>query len=441
MPKSNSPNASHKYSVNFVIIDPTAEMHSESIYFMWFCNTLENLHMKFRVGDIIRIENANMQVFNGHPQLVAKEHSAAVTIFQRREVLNSGRPIYPIDTPDKFASEIEAEQEGGVNNESQVAAAQSRRPYSDPAWNTTVLGVADLANIKLTKKLKKDLPKPDPNRPPKMWVDEVAKLLDLHTWATRRFAHHCYSDPSYHSTLHALQSYLYRCINSLDYANLSPTAEALPQDANLFAANQNRLCSGKCDVVCLVMCIHPPASSVDGLARMTVWDGTTNGVYAPNPIFGGEIRRAMQAPSLYDVFHASVITRDAATAAAAAAPATTTTTALPVAGSAGASSNSSSSAPPPAQPPGTEEDTSLPPVFPLGAKLTELENCTQATPPRLHGCGVKITAADISTNQHIMRCKAGMWVRIRNVYGTAQPVFGATLRADSHVCQLSPSCL
>lgn len=364
--------------------------------------------MQFRVGDIIRIECADMQVFNGQVQVVAKENSAQVSIFQRKEVLCSGRPVYPVDTPDTFASEVEAQQAAAAN-ESQVAAAQARRRYVDEAWSTTVLGV-DNPGVKYSKKDRRDMPAPEPHRAPKMWVDEVAKLIDLHIWATNRFSNYSYSDPTYHSTLHALQSYLHRTINSRDYANLTPTVETLPQDASLYWANQNRLSTGKCDVVCLVVAVHPPPASADGLARMTIWDGSTNGFYKTNTLFSAQIYRAMQAPALHDAYHAS---RAAASTAA--------------------SSSSSSSENSAAQGPAA--------IFPLGAKLTELESTTHAVPPNYTGCAVRIQACDISTNQHIMHCKVGTWVRIRNLYGTTHPVFGAALRGDSHVCPLSPSFL
>eukprot|EP01032_Pedospumella_encystans_P002416 gene2416-2840_t len=64
MPKASK--GSHKYSVTFSIVDPSITL-ATSVPFVWFCNNLNNLHMNFKVGDIIRIQGAFLQSFNSYP--------------------------------------------------------------------------------------------------------------------------------------------------------------------------------------------------------------------------------------------------------------------------------------------------------------------------------------------------------------------------------------
>ena len=186
------------------------------------------------------------------------------------------------------------------------------------------------------------------------------------------------------------------------------------------------------------MNVIPPSANVDGLARMTVWDGTTNGMYTPSMTVGKTIQVALDAPAIYDTAAGalSLNTADGVPGA-------------PIPTSTSSSSSSSASSSAPAVPAAVSE---------LETQLKELTGKAYSV-RKYAGSAVKVMAADATVNQHIMRCKAGMWVRIRNLHALPAPAVGseqggaaggalgveqaarACVKADSHVCSLSPKYL
>ena len=206
MPKASK--GSHKYSVTFSIVDPSITL-ATSVPFVWFCNNLNNLHMNFKVGDIIRIQGAFLQSFNSYPQLVGKDNCTRVTIFHRKDNFLTGWPSECIEN-----GEMESED-------------RRQAPY---------LGVAD-ANLgdKMSNKERKALPATSVDRPPLMWPQEIHKLLFLYGWVDRYFTTHSFADSTQvttqHVTLHAMQMYLHRAANSQAYDALLPADEPHPDGA------------------------------------------------------------------------------------------------------------------------------------------------------------------------------------------------------------------
>ena len=189
--------------------------------------------------------------------------------------------------------------------------------------------------------------------------------------------------------------------------------------------------SNKCDLVCLVTSVVPASASVDGLARMTVWDGTTNGMYTPSLQLGKAIQVALDAPAVCDsadelAFYQEANRRTEATETS--QPAHTQ--------SSHTSANSASHVLTP-----LDASTELGTV--LNGALLERDHTSR----KYAGSAVKILAAEVGANQHIMRCKPGMWIRIRNLYaltnntgasgaGGAGISVTACVKIDSHVCTL-----
>jgi hypothetical protein len=149
--------------------------------------------------------------------------------------------------------------------------------------------------------------------------------------------------------------------------------------------------SGKCDVVCLVTSVVQPSASTGNRARMTVWDGTTNGTYSVAAVFRQPVQVALDAPAVYDQAFAEQA---------------------------------------------DEMDTQ--------AQLMALYQ-KEVHPRRLLGSAVRVEAMSDAFNSHISRCKPGMWIRIRNLYAPSsapQSVSsGCTVRGDSHICQLGADFL
>ena len=295
------------------------------------------------------------------------------------------------------------------------------------------------------------------SRPVLMWEQEIEKLKFTDAWAvnilkTTSLADHIQS--IYHTSLHALQTHLHSSVSSPHYKVLQPAADLPPVHGEFDKANV--LHKGKCDIVCLVMNVLPPtsqaqqrsgntgananssSSSSNGMtteiAGMSVWDGTTNGLYEVMPFLARAIHTAVEAPSLYD--------------AAGSTKATMPLPALPLSSSSNVSSSPSSSAAAPAlqgigdNSNNSNNNSNSNGSIDLVQKLTLLENNTH-TPNKYMGSAVRIRAADASLNQHILRCKPGMWIRIRDLCTNAVTFNGvtnldATVGVSTHVCQLSP---
>ena len=376
---------SHKYSVSFTMIDPSIPSPSGSIALVWFCNSIDGLHMKYKVGDIIRIENTRVDEFNGFPQLVAKDSNCNVTIFHRRSDPITGSPVVPLTpTPDQLTS----------------GSSSNRKPFKDAAWETTVLGNFDIEQGAMTKKQKADL-HPPVDRPPQLWPEEIKKLNAMYYWAQRVFREHSSSaeKAAYFCSLHALQTFISTGVNADQYSKLEPTVENLNlSDSGVHRGNI--VVNGKCDVVCLVTSIVYPTSSGDNLARMTIWDGTTNGAYQVVSLYRQPVQVALEAPSVYDNLLAAQATEEA-------------------------------------------ESEQMQQLYQKAVQ-----------PRKLLGSAVRIQTLDPSLNAHITRLKPGMWVRIRNLYAilggvtpggnTFEPRIlnnVCTVRGDSHICQLNPSSL
>jgi hypothetical protein len=243
--------------------------------------------MNFRVGDIIRIEKARVQEFNGFPQLVGKDSHSKVVIFHRKRDDLTGAPLFPL------SSIPSGSVDGG--DAALDAAAGIRAPFVDPAWNTTPLGVSDTntSTKGLTKQAKQALAPPPADRHPLMWPQEVAKLHAVHEWSNRFFCEKSFSDPQKgvdNTTLHGLQSFIHSSVGSMEYAGLQP-ASVLAADAGAGRGALQK--DGKCDVVCLVTSVVATQATEGSTARMTVWDGTTNGTYEAAAAF----RQAVQVLS------------------------------------------------------------------------------------------------------------------------------------------------
>lgn len=432
MPKACK--GSHKYSVTFSIVDPSITL-STSVPFVWFCNSLDNLHMNFKVGDIIKIQGGFLQSFNSYPQLVGKDNCTSVTIFHRKDNFLTGWPSEPL-TVIPPVQPTEGDDNESDDGRQARAAAAVRLPYMDPAWEVTNLGVADANGTeKMSRKERKALPPPPADRPPLMWPQEIHKLLYLSNWVDRYFTTHSFADSTQtatqHVTLHAMQMYLHRAANSQAYDSLLPAAEPHPDGAYPAVPMQGGA-SNKCDLVCLVMSVLPASASVDGLARMTVWDGTTNGMYTPSLQLGKAIQVALDVPAVYDsadelAFYQEANKRTEATEASQAAHTQSSHV------------STSSSA---------HVLTPMDASTELGAELNALLERDYAT-RQYAGSAVKNLAAEVAVNQHITRCKPGMWIRIRNLYALTNNTgpsgagisVTACVKIDSHVCTLSPKYL
>jgi hypothetical protein len=388
MPKSTR--GSHAYSLSFAIVDPSATSPAGSIFFVWFCNSLSGLSMTFRVGDIIRIEKARVQEFNGFPQLVAKDSNSKVVIFHRKRDELTGAPLFPLsDIPSP--AEIEP---SSIDGRDVVldAAAGIRAVFMDPAWTTTTLGVSDTNMSKkgLSKQEKQALAPTPPDLHPLMWPQEVIKLRAVHEWSNTFFRDISFSDPQRgvdNTTLHGLQSFIHSSVGSTEYAGLlPPAATGADAAAGRGALSQN----GKCDVVCLVTTSADEGST----ARMTVWDGSTNGTYEAAAAFRQAVQIALDAAGVHDSA---------------------------------------------AHQPQLQQSALVEQLQALRAK--------EVHPRRLLGSAVRVEAFNSTVNSHISRCKPGMWIRIRNLYAVPGGVsagglaHACTVRGDSHVCQIGPDFL
>jgi len=241
-----------------------------------------------------------------------------------------------------------------------------------------------------------------------MWPQEIHHLLYLMDWVDRYFSTHSFADSSQvatqHLTLHALQLFLHASNNTHAYASLTPAAEPSLSSA----ASHHPMQNNKCDLVCLVMNVMPPSANVDGLARMTVWDGTTNGMYTPSMTVGKAIQVALDAPAIYDT---AVETQRLSSASDVRVQAHVHSTTSTSSGTSSSSSSSSSSVAP------------APAVSELETQLKDLAGKAYSV-RKYAGSAVKVMAADATVNQHILRCKAGMWIRIRNLYALPAPPAG-----------------
>lgn len=389
---------SHKYSVSFALVDPSRPSRAGAVFLIWFSNTLDGLHMKFKIGDIIRIEKARVQQFNGFPQLVAKDSNGSVTIFHRGQdplTCAATHPLAPL--PPSGAT---------VDSAGAVAISTGNRvPFVDETWQTTTIGVFDTNSGHLSKKVKQSLPQPSADRPPLLWPEEVARLYSLHAWATDLFRKHSFSEGEngvHNSSLHTLQVFLHHAHNSSQYAQLQPVVEeALGQPYGIEGPRSHPIQNGKCDVVCLVTSVVQPSELNGNRAGMTIWDGTTNGIYTVASSCRQAVQIALDAPVVYESCLAA----------------------------------------------GADE-------VELRKQQTDLY-LKEVHPRRLLGSAVRVFAEDPKFNAHITRCKPGMWVRIRNLHPVIEPAQttgasssssgtggglanASTVRADSAVCQIGP---
>jgi hypothetical protein len=370
---------SHKYSVSFALIDQSRPSPATAVFLIWFCNTVDGLHMKFKVGDILRIEKARVQQFNGFPQLVAKDSNASVAIFHRVEDSITGAPTCPLSPLPVVNTAVDADG-------APTGSAANRAPFVDEAWETTSFGVFDTNSGRISKAAKKGMLPSSADRPPLLWPEEVAKLYSTHAWARTYFRNHSFSEAEsgvYNSSLHSLQTFIHQAHKSPLYAQMQPVVEVGHVQPHGTDGQRSILMqSGKCDVVCLVTSVARPSDANDHKAGMTIWDGTTNGLYTVASSCLQAVQVALDAPPAYDASVAA----------------------------------------------GADEAAER-------AQQTALY-LKEVHPRRLLGSAVRVVAEDSKYNAHIGRCRPGMWIRIRNLHAVLDRSGGSTVRADSHICQL-----
>ena len=346
--------------------------------------------MGFKVGDVIRIERARVQEYNNFPQFIAKDNTCTVTIFHRIEDPYTGLAKYSLLPPPPLKSHDAKD----LSNK-----ALERANFTDPAWDITIIGALNPYATKAERYKLQQKSSSASKRLPKMWPQEIMKLHAVHDWTLELFARASLADPTtnnYHCSLHAVQTHIHTSAGSHDYEHLLPLSD-IPWDAD--RDRHSALVTGKCDVVALVTSVVDPARAGDGRARMTIWDGTTNGAYEAAASFRNVVNTALHAPNLYDA--------------------------------AG----------------GSQEGMAQ-----LAQQLTDLRSKSIQTLSLL-GSGVRVQVPEIASNSIISRLKPGMWVRIRNLYAsvaTSMPgqanlkdllLNACMLRFDSHVCPLGPDYL
>jgi len=274
MPKRNKPTASHAYSVNFNVIDPSLNSTSQVVNLNWFCNDATSSSMDIKVGDAIRAENVFFEMFNNFPLLAGNSHDSKITIFHKQE--------------DPLTGMIVGQTKTG-----------SSSTLLDSSWLISVFG-----QLRYEGQQQKESGKQDNCSPVYMWLEEKDKLQRIYSWSKLFLTQTSLTDQSsYHSTLHAVQVYIHDCMNSIAYSQLEPKA---PQEIQ-FLPNQTSFADAKCDVVCLIVDIIPPSENNNNIAQMVVWDGTTNGSYQ-SPL--GPLMEAMcvalAAPYIHTKFYDNV---------------------------------------------------------------------------------------------------------------------------------------
>ncbi|KAJ1421008.1 hypothetical protein B484DRAFT_399659 [Ochromonadaceae sp. CCMP2298] len=428
---------SHKYSLSFTVMDSSLPSVAKGIQLIWFTNDVNGLDMQFRVGDALRCENLHMEVFNNFPQLLGRRESASMNIFQYRERYLSGLPM---PTPPSSGAGDEDPDHAHPRDTDPLRpdGASSSRPFCDAQWKVVTIGVDVCAEKKKKSKKKKPKhkaqqaqqreeekekeeeqePPPPPPRKTLMWVQEEDKLRALQRWGKELLLSTSLAEGvGGHYSLHAVQSHLHSTAGCGNYAHLAPHAllalpAAAPMPAQQLAGQEAQeqpldslVAYGKCDVVCLVVALLPPQTA-DGLAKMAVWDGSTNGFYVAGAEAARKVFLALRAASEY----------------------------------------------------GAEDDEEASERIALLEQQLGLSgnNESSSMEPSYLGSAVLVSASSAVQNLLISRCRVGMWVRIRNLHAfcmglvplpqqgqpaaPAPPRMEATVNADSYVCQLSPYC-
>jgi hypothetical protein len=402
MPKSCK--GSHKFSCSFSIIDPSLHSPGDSININWFADNLGQLEMSFKIGDVVRCERLAFQMFNSFPQLVGKGDKSILEVFQKVENFATGLPavVDGVGAAPSNASTLELLPGWCV-----VSLGQPRGDRPRNRAGAGARGSRDSAQR--AEILRREV---------RLSVSETALLQHVHWWGRSLLSSMTLADQTtYQASLHAVQTYLQGHMGSGAYGALQPAAMA---EQNAAAFQKSLAHTGKCDVICLVMHVIPARNGET--AMMTIWDGTTNGMYrAP---YSAQIKTSLEAPNEY--------ADDAGANGGAQASVEDRIRALErsildraqiIAGAAaGASAASSSSGP--------------------------ISAATNATSTEYLGSAVRIRAASAAQDAYITKCSVGMWVRIRNLHAVASHAQGqgqgqgaqmeeASVHVDTHVCQLS----
>jgi len=463
---------SHKYSLSFTVMDSSLPSVAKGIQLIWFTNDVNGLDMQFRVGDALRCENLHMEVFNNFPQLLGRRESASMNIFQYRERYLSGLPM---PTPPSSGAGDEDPDHAHPRDTDPLRpdGASSSRPFCDAQWKVVTIGVDVCAEKKKKSKKKKPKhkaqqaqqreeekekeeeqePPPPPPRKTLMWVQEEDKLRALQRWGKELLLSTSLAEGvGGHYSLHAVQSHLHSTAGCGNYAHLAPHAllalpAAAPMPAQQLAGQEAQeqpldslVAYGKCDVVCLVVALLPPQTA-DGLAKMAVWDGSTNGFYVAGAEAARKVFLALRAASEYgaeDDEEASeriaLLEQQLGLSGNNESSSSRHRRSVHSSGSSSSSRSSSSS--------DRNGGRDAPPHY--------------SVEPSYLGSAVLVSASSAVQNLLISRCRVGMWVRIRNLHAfcmglvplpqqgqpaaPAPPRMEATVNADSYVCQLSPYC-
>lgn len=266
MPKKNKPTASHAYSMNFNVIDPSLNSTSQVVNLNWFCNDVSSWSTDIKVGDSIRAENMFFEMYNDFPLLSGKSHDSKITIFHKQEDPVTGMMIVADQTTTGSSS---SSSSTSLLDSSWMIFAYGQMRYEGQQHKVHFRSdpVPEGAN--------KESNKSDCS-PVFMWQEEKDKLQRIYSWSRLFLTQTSLTDQSsYHSTLHAVQVCIHNRIGSIAYSQLEPQA---PQEIQ-FLPNQTSFVDAKCDIVCLVVGIILPSTTNNNTAHMAVWDGTTNGSY------------------------------------------------------------------------------------------------------------------------------------------------------------------
>lgn len=377
------------------LVDPSISL-TTPVSFIWQFNRTDDLKNNIFIWDIVQIGHGEVRTENSHIQLVGLEDITSVTIFHRLTNILTGWPSEPLAI--RPFDEI-------IKSSIQNAETHKQRPpYLDAAWEIMNLGVANAdAVARLDEEQRRQLPLPSAHRLARLWPSEADYLCELHFWADRHLLSESlasYSSSMRPVTLHAVLKYLNHTSNFQAYDNARPAAELHSADHNPAVPMQGGA-NNKCDLVCLVMSVLP--ASDDGPARMIVWDGTTNGMYAADSATSQCVHIGIQSCQIYDDCFRNVPSRSCSSSTQ------------------GATSSTSAD---------------------LGAKFSALfcEDFTRQ--PSFVGCGVQIVASQALASHAIMQCRPGMYIKICNLNVQDEIHMGHIyLDNDSYVFMLSPRYL
>jgi hypothetical protein len=424
----------HDYHASISVIDASLDSPSSNIVLGWYMSSATGLNLSLKVGDIIRGEKIRVQEFNNFPQLVGNEHKSSLTILHKKECYITGLPLNSSQDVSTGTAPLPIDRVTGDPAQNQHLNPYKRALFVDSNWTYCTLGV-DPNVLNRPKHHKNSI---DPNQRVKAsWSLLLApREVEIICYA-REYSHDLFSRMSlmdvnqgvYHATLHNVQLFMQEADGLTHYASLLPAAE--PTSVNTAGTGAGSgaadLSGGKCDVVCLVMqIIPPPLLGGDGLARMAVWDGTTNGSYDVHADMAKVINSAMQAPAIYQAAyeHQQQLRQQMRQNPHPHDPAVQEALQAAAAGIAAK----------------------------LEADLRALESVEEPV-RRYMGSAVWVTACDPSMNHQLLRLKPGMWIRMRNLQinvvsspstataGARAPsvVHRAVVRPETQVCLLSPA--